>query len=84
MATSDHLVNAVPAFGNPNYKGIGDGVVLATNASFESAQAGVVPYQSWTELDDDLFVENELDWVVDVQDVSAETSRRPGRPKKSV
>mgnify|MGYP000969646037 FL=1 len=82
MATSDHLVNAVPAFGNPNYKGIGDGVVLATNASFESAQAGVVPYQSWTELDADLFAENELDWVV--EDVSTETNRKVGRPKKSV
>lgn len=84
MATSDHLVNAVPAYGNPNYRGVGDGVVLATNMSFESAQAGAVPYQSWTELDDDLFVENELDWVVEDQDVSAETNRKVGRPKKSV
>lgn len=78
---SDHLKNAVPAYGNPNYRGVGSQYVLATNASFESAQAGVVPYASvsFTEIDEDLFAENDVDWVIEDNPVPA---RKVGRPRK--
>lgn len=79
---SDHLSRAVPAYGNPRYTGVGGGVVRSVNESFESAQAGVVPYMSWTEVDEDLFAENETDWVADWE-VLDETVVKRGRPKKS-